>query len=143
MKRCYNKNASDFKYYGGRGIIVCERWQNFDSFVDDMAKGYKKDLTLDRINNDEGYGYKNCRWANYFTQCNNRRNSHYLFNPQTKEKKTISEWARLFGISRNTITSRIRLGYKEFNALISGFHAIRYGKIKFDHFKEEARRVSD
>lgn len=72
MERCRNPEHQHFKHYGGRGIRVCERWQKFENFVEDMGeppKGY----TLDRINVDEGYRPDNCRWVDGSTQAKNKR----------------------------------------------------------------------
>jgi len=142
MQRCYNPSCRDFKFYGKRGISVCESWKNFDNFVDDVMDSYQKGLTIERINNNGEYSKNNCRWATRQEQSRNRRSSHFLVNPDNNEKKTITEWAKIFGLSRNTITSRIRIGYKDFRVLVGKKHCIRNGKIKI-HFAEEARNVRD
>lgn len=130
MRRCYSKNSSDYKYYGERGILVEKKWHEFINFYNDMKNEYFSGLQIDRINTNKGYFKENCRWSNRRTQCNNRRSNRYLINPKTKEKKTITEWSRIYGISRNTITSRIRLGYKKFDHLICKQHEIRNGSEK-------------
>lgn len=72
--RCYDKKTYSYKWYGGRGIKVCDRWKNsFISFWEDMGFGYKNYLTIDRIDNDKPYCKENCRWATWEDQRKNKR----------------------------------------------------------------------
>ena len=76
--RCSNENNPSYKNYGGRGIKVCDEWQDsFIVFRDWALKhGYRDDLTIDRIDNDKGYSPDNCRWIYYKDQPKNRRSNH-------------------------------------------------------------------
>ena len=69
--RCRNENSSDYKYYGGRGITVCERWNDFLNFLADMGRA-PIGRSLDRIDNDGNYEPSNCRWATGQEQRRNR-----------------------------------------------------------------------
>ena len=75
--RCLNKNYKKYKDYGGRGIIICDEWLNdFSSFYNwSIENGYKKGLTIDRIDVNRNYEPKNCRWTTQKVQQNNRRNN--------------------------------------------------------------------
>jgi hypothetical protein len=72
--RCQNPNCLAYKYYGGRGITVCNAWQKFENFFADMGER-PEGLTLDRRDNDGNYEPGNCKWSTKKEQQNNRRKS--------------------------------------------------------------------
>lgn len=106
--RCKNPNNPRWVDYGGRGIKVCERWDEFASFLADMGdrpKGYQ----LDRIDNNGNYEPGNCRWATPSQNLNNRRiNRRLTMNGETL---SIAEWAERVGINWYTIRSRLIYGW--------------------------------
>lgn len=74
-RRCYNSTNPMYKYYGGRGIKVCDRWlHSFENFLSDVGFLPSPELSLDRIDPDGDYCLENCRWADAKTQSQNRRN---------------------------------------------------------------------
>lgn len=113
--RCFNKNNISYKYYGGRGITVCERWNKFENFLKDMGRRPSKH-SLERIDNNKGYGPENCRWATNLDQANNKRNNKYLtYKGKTRSRK---EWARVLDISYSALLHRLNdLGWSTEKAL--------------------------
>ena len=119
--RCNNPR---YKYYGGRGISVCEEWNDFMSFQKwAYENGYKDDAkrgecTLDRIDSDKNYEPSNCRWVNMKVQSNNRRNwgtdthNHemikWTFNGETH---TVQEWSEKTGIPNRVLRARKHKGW--------------------------------
>ena len=103
--RCYNPNFPDYRYYGARGIFMCERWKNsFSDFYNDIIGTYKDGLTLDRINNNGPYSPENCRWATRREQSQNRNYCHQI----TIAGKTypLWKWLQIYSIKRSTYGTR-------------------------------------
>ena len=74
--RCYNPNYESYQHYGGRGIIVCEKWINsFEDFLNDMGMKPGKGYSVDRIDTNGNYELDNCKWSTQKEQCNNKRNN--------------------------------------------------------------------
>lgn len=73
--RCYNPKNRSYRWYGARGITICEEWKkSFQAFKEwSLANGYTPTLTIDRIDNDRGYAPDNCRWATLLEQRHNQR----------------------------------------------------------------------
>ena len=109
-RRCKNPNRKDYKWYGARGITVCDEWNQYPEFKKwAESHGYADTLTIDRINPDKGYSPTNCKWATIKEQCNNRRSNHFI--EYDGRRLTISKWAEYLNINVNTLKSRIRRGW--------------------------------
>lgn len=104
-QRCNDKNAINYANYGGRGIKVCHRWDDFDSFLPDMGKAPSEKHSIERKDNDKGYEPSNCRWATRPEQSRNKRDNHLVtFNGKTQ---CLKDWAIELGIRYHTLHSRI------------------------------------
>lgn len=116
MQRCRCRNHRSYAHYGGRGIMVCDRWLDFENFLADMGTCPDRSMTLDRIDGNGHYEPGNCRWATRAEQ-NRNRPDHCVpltFNGQTKN---VTDWAADLGLKATTIHSRLRLGWSVDRAL--------------------------
>lgn len=115
MQRCNDPKHARYAHYGGRGISVCERWQQYPAFLEDMGECPSKDMTLDRLKNDVGYEPGNCQWATKADQ--NRNRSHCV--PLTHNGVTMNatDWALAVGMTPNTLLQRLYLGWTPERAL--------------------------
>ena len=110
-QRCSNPNAISYKYYGEKGITVCEEWRDsFQAFYEwAISNGYAENLTIDRIKNNENYCPKNCRWAT-----NKEQQNHTGYNRlYTYEGETLNvmQWAEKTGVSANMLYKRLLRGW--------------------------------
>ena len=109
--RCSNPNATKYSIYGGRGIKVCDEWNNnYMAFYNwSINNGWKPELSIDRINENGNYEPTNCRWADAVTQNNNLRSNHNVtYNGRTQ---SVYAWAKELGINKKTLSERIRRGW--------------------------------
>lgn len=104
-QRCHNPKHPKFKYYGGRGIRVCQRWLcSFETFIADLGRR-PAGLTLDRIETNGDYCPSNCRWATWETQRRNKRTNRWFeFNGK---KMVLPDWAKETGIPLGTLRQRL------------------------------------
>lgn len=116
IDRCTRNKHSHFARYGGRGISVCDRWMKFENFFEDMGER-PYGMTLDRIDNDDGYSIHNCRWSTDLTQANNRSKNHLItFGGDTL---TLSQWGKKLCVKPNSIRMRILSGWSNGKALFT------------------------
>lgn len=118
--RCFNPNDAAYWMYGARGITLCDGWLKFENFLADIGPR-PSNKSVDRKDNNLGYtcgkcpqcvskGWPmNCHWATAKQQCNNRRTTRFLEIKGVK--KSMSEWAEVFGVSPQLVWSRLANGY--------------------------------
>ena len=106
-RRCYDPKCNIYKYYGGRGIKVCDRWlgiYGYTNFIEDMGE-IPTGKSLDRIDPNKWYSKDNCRWATPKEQANNRTSNRVI--KYAGKSMTISEWSETTGIPYATLYYRI------------------------------------
>lgn len=107
ISRCECKTDNSYKYYGARGITVCDEWRHdFKAFYDwSMKNGYAPNLSIDRIDNNKGYSPDNCRWTTNSVQQNNKRTN--VFIEYKGKRQTLTQWSRELKISYKTLKKRL------------------------------------
>lgn len=106
--RCYNKNSDKYKWYGARGIKVCDHWvHSYENFLADMGRAPSTQHSIERIDNNGNYEPSNCRWATRIEQANNKRSS--VFINYRGENRTIPQWCKYLKLPLHTIFTRIRV----------------------------------
>ncbi len=105
-QRCNDPNTDDYEGYGGRGIKVCDEWDDFLAFQNwAHSNGYKNKLTIERIDNDGDYEPNNCKWICLEKQARNKRNNHFIeFNGVCR---TLAEWSEVTGIDSSLLRYRL------------------------------------
>jgi hypothetical protein len=107
LTRCRNPRNPYFADYGGRGIVVCERWKEFGNFLADMGPR-PLGASIDRIDNDGNYEPGNCRWATVREQQRNRRSNVWV--EINGVRKIAEDWAIELGINARRFRERMRRG---------------------------------
>lgn len=111
IRRCYKESRKGYEHYGGRGIKVCDRWlESFINFYEDMGNRPDKGYSLDRIDHNGNYEPSNCRWADWKTQENNRRNNRKItINGITKN---VQQWCDEYNLPDTTFHNRLNRGWE-------------------------------
>jgi hypothetical protein len=118
IRRCHNTKSKSYKYYGGQGIMVCERWRkSYALFVDDMGLRPNKLHSIDRIDTTKNYEPGNCRWTTKLVQMNNMKSNRFVL--YKGERMTVADAYKASGsaIKYQTYRARIERGVDVHDAL--------------------------
>lgn len=113
-RRCDNPSHPAYKWYGARGITVCERWSVFKWFLEDMGER-PAGASLDRIDNNGNYASANCRWVGAKEQGRNKRTNRLV--TARGETLPVSVWAERSGLLKTTIIERLNRGWTDERAV--------------------------
>jgi hypothetical protein len=109
ISRCRCETNKDWKYYGGRGITVCDRWLDFNNFFEDMGGTWFSTASIERKDNNLGYQPENCVWIEKSQQQKNRRfNRKISINGKIL---TATDAAKILGLKRQTLCRRLDDGW--------------------------------
>lgn len=107
--RCVHKSVDSYKYYGGRGIKVCERWMKFENFLADMGRRPGPEYSIERKDSNKNYEPSNCKWADRFEQANNTsRNRPITHNGETLN---LFQWAHKYNLDPKRLHARLAAGW--------------------------------
>lgn len=117
MRRCTDKKDKQYPTYGGAGVKVCKKWQNYENFkLWALNNGYNDELTIDRYPNKRGnYTPSNVRWATIKQQQNNRTNNRLI--RMGGVVKTLQQWSDIYGINQSRILWRLKSGWSVKDAI--------------------------
>ena len=146
-QRCTNSKHHAYKYYGGRGIMVCEEWEKYKNFKQwALSSGYNEnakrgECTLDRIDVNGNYEPSNCRWASIKEQnLNKRSNVHITARGETH---TITEWSEITGMSFSALYNRYRTGWEEEDIVSIPVKPVKVRTAKNDKPKTPTKKGKD
>lgn len=117
-RRCYSPKYHCYDRYGGRGITICERWNEFNNFLADVGQRPGPDFSIERIDNDGNYEPSNCKWATKLEQCRNKSNTYTdeedrIVRDAVARGLNFKQAAELIGKSYSSVSMRsFRIGLK-------------------------------
>lgn len=108
-KRCYNAKCKSYKFYGAKGITICDEWLGDNGFINfydwSVKNGYSDKLSIDRIKSNMPYSPNNCRWVEWGIQANNKSNN--LFVTYNCKTQTLANWCRELNLNYSKVRQRM------------------------------------
>ncbi len=127
-KRCTDEEGFQYRDYGGRGILICEEWENdFQAFFDHVGPAPSEKHSIDRVSNEKGYVPGNMRWATRPVQNRNKRNNQYIATAD--RVMCLTDWAKFIGIKVPALSMRIRKNGPENTFSKLSMKVLWHGKI--------------
>lgn len=113
IERCYNPQRKDYKFYGGKDVTVCKEWLNYPEEFESWCfnHGYGDNLSIDRIQSDNGYSPENCRWISPEENSRDKKSTRYI--DVGEYHLTGRQWANKLGVGTNFINTYYRKNGKD------------------------------
>lgn len=127
VRRCRDPRRQNFRLYGGRGILMCDRWLKFEAFYADMGD-QPAGMTLERRDSDGHYEPRNCRWATNAEQQLNKRTNHLLLVQGCR--LPLAEAARRYGLPESALSHRVRAGWSDERAVLQPLRVVRRRRVE-------------
>lgn len=128
IARCEDPSSEHFDRYGGRGIVICERWRrDFSAFLADMGPLPSPKHSIERLRNDGNYEPGNCEWVTVKAQARNKSNNRVIV--AFGQSKCLAEWAEAIGISPTSLAERIDRGWSPERAVSKPPRALSFRRI--------------
>jgi hypothetical protein len=111
IRRCNDESCCGYKYYGGKGIRVCDEWLDYRAFKKwALSSGYQQNLEIDRIDGNKDYMPSNCRWVTHIENIRNRCNK--IVFEYDGSSISVIELSKQLKIKPITVYARLRRGWK-------------------------------
>ena len=139
-RRCFDKSYKDFSTYGGRGITVCDRWNNsFELFLCDMGRRPSEDHQIDRIDPDKGYYKDNCRWVHRSINAAENRRSNIVVEIDGERFPSLTAACRKYGTNLTAVKYRIDTGIDVDCAVKTPAHELKPRRTRESYLRKGSR----
>lgn len=144
LSRCYDPLDKNYKNYGGRGIVVCDRWlgeEGLTNFYNDLLDGFYPGLTLDRKDVNGPYSPENCRWLDRKGQNYNKRNNIYVdyYGKKICLAELAEKFSPVYGLTGSDVSHRINSGYTPIEAI----YRPKDIRVKKDNYFKDHRIITE
>ena len=137
--RCTNPNNEKWADYGGRGITLCERWQTYENFAQDMGEQPSPVHTVGRIDNNGPYSPENCRWETPIEQNNNKRTT--ILVSISGATKPLAVWCRELNVPPAMVHMRVSHQGMTYEQALAAYRLIEAPQARAEFREKHAKAL--